>query len=133
MAANQQIGDTAGAPAPMTIVDLLSPLSIDRFLADHWTKAPLHLPGKAGRFSPILTWADLARHLETVVPDPQRIRVVRSGKRLVMITFMESQVPDQTKRERERAIVDTVSTIILMVHDQSRLGSQFGEFEIRCL
>ena len=88
MAANQDIGSTAGAPAPMTIVDLLSPLSLDRFLADHWTKAPLHLPGKAGRFSPILTWADLARHLETVVPDPQRIRVMRSGKRLADALFL---------------------------------------------
>ena len=43
---------------------VVAPLGAGVFLRDYWLKAPVHIPGKAGRFTNLLTWSELNAILE---------------------------------------------------------------------
>lgn len=47
----------------MTLTDLLAPITPERFMAEHYDRAPLHVPGGAGKFAGVLDWAGIDRLL----------------------------------------------------------------------
>ncbi|MEN9498878.1 MAG: hypothetical protein RIS83_697, partial [Pseudomonadota bacterium] len=47
----------------MTLADLLAPLTPERFFAEYYDRQPLHLPGAAEKFAPVLDWAGINRLL----------------------------------------------------------------------
>jgi ribosomal protein L16 Arg81 hydroxylase len=47
----------------MTLQDLLSPVTPERFLAEFHDRAPLHIPGGAEKFAGVLDWAGIDRLL----------------------------------------------------------------------
>lgn len=71
-----------GSMENLTIEQILSPRGIDEFLAEFWSRSPLHLAGEEGRFNNILNWRELNRLLEEYPLDSTRLRVFRNGKRL---------------------------------------------------
>ena len=48
----------------MTLQDLLSPITPERFLAEHYDRAPLHIPGSPDKFAAVLDWAGINRLLD---------------------------------------------------------------------
>lgn len=62
------------------IDDMFAPAGLAAFLAGTWRKAPLHLPGKAGRFAGLFDWDALSRLLETTPLEPPRIELARGGR-----------------------------------------------------
>lgn len=66
----------------LTVEQILAPLGVEEFLTQKWSKLPLHLAGKKGRFSNVLGWRVLNRLLEEYPFDSTRLRVMRNGKRL---------------------------------------------------
>lgn len=60
--------------------DIFAPAGLAAFLVGTWRKAPLHLPGKAGRFAGLFDWDALSRLLETTPLEPPRIELARGGR-----------------------------------------------------
>lgn len=48
----------------MTLQDLLSPVTPERFLAEHYDRAPLHIQGSPDKFAAVLDWAGINRLLD---------------------------------------------------------------------
>ncbi|WP_198371080.1 cupin domain-containing protein [Roseomonas rosulenta] len=48
----------------MTLQDLLSPITPERFLAEHYDRAPLHIQGSPDKFAGVLDWAGINRLLD---------------------------------------------------------------------
>lgn len=48
----------------MTLQDLLSPVTPEGFLADHYDRAPLHIRGTPEKFAGVLDWAGINRLLD---------------------------------------------------------------------
>lgn len=47
----------------MTLQDLLAPITPERFMAEHFDRAPLHIEGSAVKFAQVLDWAGIDRLL----------------------------------------------------------------------
>jgi len=60
--------------------EAVSPLGADAFLRDYWLKNFLHITGKAGRFTKLLTWSDLNVILEQHRLAPPRLKLYRDGQ-----------------------------------------------------
>lgn len=90
MAAKEQpeILDLTGGHE-LTFDQMISPLSRDSFVANFWGKSFLHLPGKPGRFSKLLSWDELNCVLEQHRLAPPRIRLVRDAKPIDSSLFMD--------------------------------------------
>jgi hypothetical protein len=52
------------------------------FLKDHWLKSFVHIPGKKGRFTPLLPWNDLNAILEQHRLTPPRLKLYRDGQQI---------------------------------------------------
>ncbi len=48
----------------MTLQDLLAPIPPERFMAEHYDRAPLHIEGGADKFAAVLDWAGINRLLD---------------------------------------------------------------------
>jgi len=48
----------------MTLQDLLAPIPPERFMAEHYDRAPLHIEGAADKFAAVLDWAGINRLLD---------------------------------------------------------------------
>jgi hypothetical protein len=48
----------------MTLQDLLAPVTPERFMAEHYDRAPLHIQGGADKFAGVLYWAGINRLLD---------------------------------------------------------------------
>jgi hypothetical protein len=46
-------------PLPQTFGELLAPFDRERFIAEHYGRKALHVPGSVPRFEQLLTWAEL--------------------------------------------------------------------------
>jgi ribosomal protein L16 Arg81 hydroxylase len=64
----------------MEFDQIVSPLGADTFLRDYWLKSFVHIPGKAGRFTQLLTWTDLSAILEQHRLMPPRIKLFKDGQ-----------------------------------------------------
>ena len=60
--------------------EVVSPLGAGTFLRDHWLRTFVHIPGKAGRFTRLLTWSDLNAILEQHRLTPPRLKLFRDGQ-----------------------------------------------------
>ena len=63
----------------MEFDQVVAPLGREAFLADHWEKTWLHLPGAAGRFAGLLSWDELSGLLENTRLAPPHIRLSQDG------------------------------------------------------
>jgi ribosomal protein L16 Arg81 hydroxylase len=59
---------------------IVSPLGTDTFLRDYWLKSFVHIPGKAGRFTDLVTWAELNAILEQHRLMPPRLKLFKDGQ-----------------------------------------------------
>ena len=59
---------------------VVSALGTDVFLRDYWLKQSVHMPGQAGRFTPLLTWTDLNSILEQHRLVPPRLKLFKDGQ-----------------------------------------------------
>jgi hypothetical protein len=59
---------------------VLAPLGAEVFLRDYWLKQFVHIPGKPGRFTPLLTWDELNGILEQHRLAPPRLKLYRDGQ-----------------------------------------------------
>lgn len=66
---------------PMTLADLLAPLPVETFLAEHHDRQPLHLRGDPAKFASVLSWRQLNRLLDmTHVWSAHSLQLVLDGK-----------------------------------------------------
>ncbi|MFF0478973.1 cupin domain-containing protein [Streptomyces sp. NPDC004284] len=64
-----------------TLASLISPVTLEEFRQDHWERAPLHVPGgDSGRFTDLLSLADVGDLLSRTGSDLENIRVVIEGR-----------------------------------------------------
>lgn len=68
--------------APISLERLLSPFTVDEFLAKIWGKTFKHVPGGSAKFSHLLPWQRLNKLLEQHRLDFPRLRLTRDGDRL---------------------------------------------------
>ena len=59
---------------------IVAPLGTGVFLKDYWLKTLVHIPGKAGRFTDLLTWSELNAILEQHRLTPPRLKLYRDGQ-----------------------------------------------------
>jgi ribosomal protein L16 Arg81 hydroxylase len=59
---------------------IVAPLGTDTFLRDYWLKNFVHIPGKAGRFTDLVTWAELNAILEQHRLLPPRLKLFKDGQ-----------------------------------------------------
>ena len=60
--------------------EVVSPLGVPAFLREYWLKTFVHIPGKAGRFTKLLTWNELNAILEQHRLTPPRLKLFRDGQ-----------------------------------------------------
>jgi len=60
--------------------EVVSPLGVPAFLREYWLKTFVHIPGKAGRFTKLLTWSELNAILEQHRLTPPRLKLFRDGQ-----------------------------------------------------
>jgi len=60
--------------------EVVSPLGAPAFLREYWLKTFVHIPGKAGRFTKLLTWSELNAILEQHRLIPPRLKLFRDGQ-----------------------------------------------------
>jgi hypothetical protein len=77
---------------------LLAPLPIERFFAEFWTKQFVHIPGQRDKFTHLFPWNVLNDVLEQQHFQPNRLSLVKAGKRLDASRYLD--------RERVNANVD---------------------------
>jgi ribosomal protein L16 Arg81 hydroxylase len=63
----------------MEFDQVIAPLALDAFLADHWEKSWLRLQGTADRFADLLSWDELSAILENTRLGPPHIRLSMDG------------------------------------------------------
>src|SRR4051794_10891718 len=61
---------------------VVAPLGAEVFLKDFWLREFVHIPGKPGRFSPLLSWDELSAILEQHRLTPPRLKLYRDGQPL---------------------------------------------------
>jgi len=61
---------------------VVAPLGAEVFLKDFWLKQFVHIPGKPGRFTPLLSWDELSAILEQHRLTPPRLKLYRDGQPL---------------------------------------------------
>jgi ribosomal protein L16 Arg81 hydroxylase len=61
---------------------VVAPLGAEVFLRDYWLKQFVHIRGKAGRFTPLLTWDELNAILEQHRLTPPRLKLYKDGQPL---------------------------------------------------
>lgn len=64
----------------MNFSDLLSPVPVERFLADYWARTPLHVPGAPTKFKDLFTVDDFEAVLDQRWPSSLYARAVFDGK-----------------------------------------------------
>jgi hypothetical protein len=72
----------------MTFDEVVSPLGAAAFLKDYWLRQFVHIPGKAGRFTDLLTWTNLNTILEQHRLMPPRLKVYRDGQQIDPAQYM---------------------------------------------
>ena len=57
-------------------------MGVDAFLKNYWLKSFVHIPGRPGRFTDLLTWSDLNAILEQHRLTPPRLKLYKDGQPL---------------------------------------------------
>ena len=83
-------GSSLDTPELTALKEILSPLSVDRFLAETFGRHPLHLAGQPGRFRHLLDWDGLANLLETHHLAPPRLQIVKEGETIAAERYLRS-------------------------------------------
>lgn len=61
---------------------VVAPLGADAFLKNYWLKGFVHIPGRPGRFTELLTWSELNAILEQHRLTPPRLKLYKDGQPL---------------------------------------------------
>ncbi len=72
-----RIGGDAAVPS---LAELVAPMSVRDFLAQHWNRGFRAWPGQAGRFAGLVGWDEINHVLATQRLEPPRLQLVRGGK-----------------------------------------------------
>src|SRR5262245_33680695 len=66
----------------LRVEDVLAPMPLGTFIERHLGREALVLPDKDDRFSDVLSWDDLNRHLNQLRVVGTRVRMYRNGARV---------------------------------------------------
>jgi hypothetical protein len=61
---------------------VVAPMGADAFLKNYWLKSFVHIPGRPGRFTDLLTWDELNAILEQHRLTPPRLKLYKDGQPL---------------------------------------------------
>ncbi len=61
---------------------VVAPMGADAFLKNYWLKSFVHIPGRPGRFTDLLTWSELNAILEQHRLTPPRLKLYKDGQPL---------------------------------------------------
>ncbi len=75
-------------PTPKTLADVLAPASTDEFVQSDLGKSFRYFPGRAGKFTSLLTWPDLNEILALHQLDTPRLRLARDGQPIPADSFL---------------------------------------------
>ena len=71
---------------------MVAPLGAGVFLQDYWLRTLVHIPGRAGRFTDLLTWSELNAILEQHRLAPPRLKLYREGQAIDPSHFLTPPV-----------------------------------------
>jgi len=75
-------GEQAGPRVVTEFDQVVAPLGADAFLKNYWLKGFVHIPGRPGRFTELLTWSELNAILEQHRLTPPRLKLYKDGQPL---------------------------------------------------
>jgi ribosomal protein L16 Arg81 hydroxylase len=87
MAASVSVATTS----PTLFDELLAPLSSEEFLQKYWGQRFVHVPGRPGKFSQLLSWQGLNRILEYHRLRPGRLRLFRDTKEIPASDYLDTR------------------------------------------
>ena len=67
---------------------VVAPMGTDAFLRNYWLKSFVHIPGRAGRFTELLSWSELNAILEQHRLTPPRLKLYKDGQPLDPTQFL---------------------------------------------
>ena len=71
---------------------LLLPVRVDEFFADHFGRTPLHIPGQPEKFASVMSWDELNRMLGMDVWDANTLQLVLNKQRVPPAAYSQTIV-----------------------------------------
>jgi Cupin superfamily protein len=109
--------------AMMTFDEVVSPLGADAFLKDYWLRQFVHIPGKAGRFTGLLTWTNLNSVLEQHRLMPPRLKVYRDGQLIDPAQYMTPTMFGVPRLDAGRLAIWLAQGASLILDDAQELSA----------
>jgi len=76
----------------MNFEQLVQPVRVDEFFANHFGRTPLHIPGQPDKFASVMSWDELNRMLGMDVWDPNTLQLVLNKQRVPPAAYSQTTV-----------------------------------------
>lgn len=101
---------------------IVAPLGAEVFLRDFWLKQFVHMPGKPGRFTPLLSWDELSAILEQHRLTPPRLKLYRDGQPLDVGLYLTPAMFGVPRLDAGRLAIALAQGASLILDDAQELA-----------
>ena len=101
---------------------VVAPLGAEVFLQDFWLKQFVHIPGKPGRFTPLLSWDELSAILEQHRLTPPRLKLYRDGQPLDPALYLTPAMFGVPRLDAGRLAIALAQGASLILDDAQELA-----------
>jgi hypothetical protein len=112
---------------------VMAPLGTGIFLRDFWLEQFVHIPGKPGRFTPLLGWDELSAILEQQRLTPPRLKLYRDGQPLDPSLYLTPAMFGVPRLDAGRLAIALAQGASLILDDAQELAprvqSLMGAFQ----
>ena len=107
--------------------EVVSPLGAPAFLREYWLKTFIHIPGKAGRFTKLLTWSELNAILEQHRLTPPRLKLFRDGQAIDPAHYLTPAMFGVPRLNAGGLAISLAQGASLILDDVQELGPRVRE------
>ena len=101
---------------------VVAPLGAEVFLRDFWLKQFVHIPGKPGRFTALLSWDELSAILEQHRLTPPRLKLYRDGQPLDPALYLTPAMFGVPRLDAGRLAIQLAQGASLILDDAQELA-----------
>ncbi len=101
---------------------IMAPLGAQLFLRDYWLRQFVHIPGQAGRFTPLLTWDELNRMLEQHRLTPPRLKLYKDGQPLDPSHYLTPAMFGVPRVDAGRLVLSLAQGASLIIDDVQEMA-----------
>ena len=101
---------------------VVAPLGAEVFLQDFWLKQFVHIPGKPGRFTALLSWDELSAILEQHRLTPPRLKLYRDGQPLDPALYLTPAMFGVPRLDAGRLAIALAQGASLILDDAQELA-----------